>query len=67
MSRFYIMELYKMDMEIKDILKNKIIVGPCDQPSGIDEMRYGQIQQEPWGTVYKAIVNKVMKNHMMYL
>lgn len=56
-----------MDMEIKDILKNKIIVGPCDQPSGIDEMRYGQIQQEPWGTVYKAIVNKVMKNHMMYL
>lgn len=30
-------------------------------------MRDGLIQQDPWGFVYKAKVNNLMKNYMMYL
>lgn len=56
-----------MDVGMVEILKKKICVSPCDQPSVNESMRDGQIQKEPWGVVYKAIVNKVMKNRMMYL
>lgn len=40
---------------------------PSDQPSGLESMRDGHNQKEPWGMVYKVNVNKVMKNRTIYL
>lgn len=37
-----------MDVKMVEFLKKKIYVGYCDQPSDIDEMRDGHIQQESW-------------------
>lgn len=47
MIRLYFMDLCMMDVEMEffsffSFLRKKICVGPCDQPSGIDEMRFSK-------------------------
>lgn len=43
MIRFCFMEMCRIDMEMDEVLKKKIIFGHCDQRDGLENMRNGQI------------------------
>ena len=48
----YILEIVKMDVEIKSVLKKRLILMPEEQPKDVQKLKVGIIIKEHWSIVY---------------
>lgn len=68
MIRNYCMEVRNMDDEVsKSMKKNATSTISIDQHEGLEYIREGLIQKEPWGIVYKVLEEGIVRNKMLYL
>lgn len=67
MIRNYCMEVSKMDVEVSKSMKKKSTVKPQDQLEGLEELRKGLIQIEPWRIVYNVLEEAKVQNKHLYM